>query len=503
MILLVIGLPDKGSFPRVSHIQSMDSAGREQVIVVSDLHLGAEGADSGEFSRFIRWLRYHPGNDAPLAFSTGDGPDGRGGGEARIYRPTTLVLLGDILELWDPRDQNPHNVVRDAIGPLSCLHDLPCRIVYVTGNHDEDIGSLATSLGKGFSWGEGGGNDREAGPDSGQAPGDPDVSSFVFGIDSYPEPELRSFTTKKGKVITYYVLTGMPVGTARYGFVHGQQFDREQIQYLISKVFNKRFDPVDTLNDLAHVTMTSEMQAQGRLITAAWVCSILLVSGFLGPVVTSALSVLLLLVPFIILVSKHRDAHHVINEYRVTGWRKTVIGWFFLWSLPTVMALFVLAGLAGIFPAVTTRFLPVLELIVLTVLFIMIPFVQFLARAKRGAYDYLVKNPDKSAEKVLESGFSPMNDSFDCDVVVFGHTHQAGWSVVPAERRNPDIRDKQPLLFINAGTWKKGYDTTYLNSFVSINDEGVSLLKWDGGGAVTCLRHFSMEELRRDGIAPA
>lgn len=482
----------------------MDGPGKEQVIVVSDVHLGSEGADSAEFSRFLRWLSSLPRQGHHVDAGGGEGPDGPC---ATVFPPTTLVLLGDILELWDPRDQNPNHVIVDAIEPLSCMHGIACTIVYVIGNHDEDILDLAATLEGPFSWGpdtapsgslEGcGGGGVQKGPRE-----EARATSFVIGNESYPKTELRSFTTRGGETVTYRVLAGVPVGDTRYGFIHGHQFDKEQIQYLVSKVYNKRFDPVDTLNDLSHVTMTSEMQAQGRMITVAWICSILLASGFLPLVITSVLSIVLFMVPFVILASKNRDAWQVIRDYRVTGWRKAVIRWLFLWSLPTVLLLFVIAGLTDILVPLTTRFLPVLELVVLTVLFIMIPFVQFLAGAKRSAYEYFIRNTDKSAEKVLEKGFSPEADFFDCQVVVFGHTHQAGWCLVPKERRNPDIKDKRPLLFINAGCWTTGRETTLINTFVSINPEGVSLLQWMGGGDVRCVAHFPHDTLVSLGVIP-
>jgi len=463
----------------------------EQIFVVSDIHLGGTGSNPREFSDFLRWIRDLPDKDPPLEIEcTRCEKNHQFTNTISLRRPTKLVLLGDTLELWDPRNQNRNNVIRDAIEPLSCLHELPGEIVYVTGNHDEDIRDLAAMVNGSFSWH----NKREN-----ECKRTSESNVFIVH-NHYPDSKLQPVTTPEGMTRIQKVMPGLPVDGIRCSFVHGHQFDLEQIQYLIGKVFNARFDPVDLISDLSNVTLVQQLKEWSIIISIAWIFSIFMVSGIPDPWIITGGSIALSLVPFILLVNRRHDAKKVISNNNVRGWRRYLIKWMFLWSLPTVIGLFILAWYSDLFTLVTTRVLPIAELVILTYLFITVPFVQSVAAVKRGVYQSFVGIRDRHPDKALEAGFNPARDTFDCDVVVFGHTHRAGWAIFPAAKRNPEMGEQKPLLFLNTGCWVKEGNDPEIYTFVAINGEGASLMQWVGCGKVRGLRHFSLEEMKTQRI---
>jgi UDP-2,3-diacylglucosamine pyrophosphatase LpxH len=103
---------------------------KEPVIVVSDVHLGGEDSNFREFWNFLDWLTTLPADGKTLKCNAT---------ELTIKKPGTIVLLGDILELRDPRGDDRNYVAKDTLTPLSILNDLDCDIIYVIGNHDEYI----------------------------------------------------------------------------------------------------------------------------------------------------------------------------------------------------------------------------------------------------------------------------------------------------------------------------------------------------------------------------
>ncbi len=101
------------------------------VIVVSDVHLGDEKSNYKDFSKFIDWI---------AAIENGSGKTIKSGGkEVFIKPPEKLILLGDILELWSPRDNDPRYTLQESIEPFGKLVNLGCEKILVLGNHDEDI----------------------------------------------------------------------------------------------------------------------------------------------------------------------------------------------------------------------------------------------------------------------------------------------------------------------------------------------------------------------------
>ena len=74
-----------------------------------------------------------------------------------------------------------------------------------------------------------------------------------------------------------------------------------------------------------------------------------------------------------------------------------------------------------------------------------------------------------------------IGDKIDADVIVFGHTHNAGTYYKEDEKR----------LFVNTGCWVEECAEEKRNTFLYIDAEAPYLLKWDkekiANGEITCL----------------
>lgn len=117
------------------------------IIVVSDLHLGGM-EDPGTGERFTRFLKYLSTDfiSVPVICQSGnttktDEP----ARNKRLFPPEKIILLGDILELWDSRNQDRNCSFLDAFLPFLTMRDMDCDVIYVTGNHDEDVAEFIES----------------------------------------------------------------------------------------------------------------------------------------------------------------------------------------------------------------------------------------------------------------------------------------------------------------------------------------------------------------------
>jgi UDP-2,3-diacylglucosamine pyrophosphatase LpxH len=150
------------------------------IIVVGDTHFGIT-KDSismpGQFSDFLKYIR---GMDEEKVRMY-DGVIS----EKHLESPEKIILLGDIVELWDSCDEAVTFCVSSLIPTLS---EMDAEIVYVLGNHDNILNKAVLSDFKDYyCFGE---------------------SNVHLVEDIYP-PE--GF---------------LPVGNENYVFVHGHQFDK-------------------------------------------------------------------------------------------------------------------------------------------------------------------------------------------------------------------------------------------------------------------------------------
>ncbi|VVB89755.1 UDP-2,3-diacylglucosamine hydrolase [uncultured archaeon] len=163
------------------------------IIVVSDIHLGSVSSKNEDFTKFLDWL-------AEIEKKGGESISS-GGKAVKLSPPEKLILLGDILELWSPIDNNIKYTVQEAIEPFSKLMNLKCEKVFVLGNHDENVSKYLDEF---------------------KLRTDYAVKKYNFGLNKnftiidrhYPED---AHDKEKGF---------LKIGTRKYFFLHGQQFDK-------------------------------------------------------------------------------------------------------------------------------------------------------------------------------------------------------------------------------------------------------------------------------------
>ena len=170
----------------------------ERYLVVSDLHLGSVDCCKEEFEHFLEWL-------AACSRDGGTLPVQMQRGERRLTPPTTFILLGDMVELWVPREYERSSVLCDSSSIFSKLIDLSCKKVYVLGNHDADL------------------CERECEKDGSQEKSFQTLLEWVCANDSRFEVVQRHYPNCPDDALKQRVR----LGEKDYLFVHGQQFDRD------------------------------------------------------------------------------------------------------------------------------------------------------------------------------------------------------------------------------------------------------------------------------------
>ncbi len=110
------------------------------IYAIADTHLGLREkgrrlhSDSPAYvADFLRWLHSLP--EAGIEFPVLE----NGSIVARVFQPPThLILLGDILELWDAENQN---ILLSSASVTDELKTVPAKKIYVLGNHDNILES--------------------------------------------------------------------------------------------------------------------------------------------------------------------------------------------------------------------------------------------------------------------------------------------------------------------------------------------------------------------------
>lgn len=177
-------------------------------IIVSDVHLGSSICNHKQFCDFLRWVLDLKNRKENVRCADKD---------ITITSPEKLILLGDILELWDPIDGDRDYVVKQSLLPFSLLSDINCDKIYVVGNHDDSISEYESKV------------DCELLANS---------KKFDIYKNHYPEEKLL-------------------IGDRTYFFLHGHQFDREQaILTQVSNLLGEKWDPLKWFQDLFNITFT-------------------------------------------------------------------------------------------------------------------------------------------------------------------------------------------------------------------------------------------------------
>jgi UDP-2,3-diacylglucosamine pyrophosphatase LpxH len=484
----------------------------ERVIVVSDLHFGRECSQRTveDFSDFIATLKRVKDGTGKFDLTCRD----PGSVPVIVNSPTKFILLGDIVDLWDPRNQDRNNALRDFAEPLSCLSDLDCDVVYVAGNHDEDITEFIDATGALYDLPL---NSRNAGTTDNKTSKEAPryekrkfkelywtpSHSLMICARHYPEdgPE----TTSENQYLK--------IGGLRYYFVHGQQYDREQIGYTFSQILNRRFDPVDYFQDLANISFSKSIPPLLILILGiVWVVSILTLFGFfgtfLGTYLRAVLGGLFVVASIAIPLTYYNRSGIILEKRNKKDWRK-----YFFSEIPFVAVPFILVVYAFAERLLTGKWFElafVLGTYALTYFALVSGIPKIIASGMRGFYNFALKSRDLNLEEMVQNDhFRPDEDRIESDVIVFGHTHLADclfvlesshikgcWERGQKEKyTGKDVTN--PKLLVNTGSWEYD-DTRYTNTFAYIDDKGISLMSYRKGGKITCLCHLTEGEIRSE-----
>jgi UDP-2,3-diacylglucosamine pyrophosphatase LpxH len=478
-------------------------------IVVSDIHLGGKEVFPGhhrDFCAFLSWIRNLPSNGRPVPVRLGDGTML----EKTIYPPTKIVLLGDILEMWDPREQNRDYIMADLMEPVSILQQIDCDIVYITGNHDADVGEIVTSTRYNQLTSDircvKGDNILQIPVIEGTRPAPPEDTSKNSSQESTARqtaPEglafpwgtrNRTFSVQPRHYFSSEKIngkdSGIRIGHIRYAFLHGHQFDREQITYTLSEVFDRRFDPIDTLIDLATTTFSKKIPF--KTVLALFACWILL----LVIAVWSAASPLVvpvgLLFGIVVLMQSVRwfvKSRKVVSEKKVSRCVEVIFG-----SLTLITFGLLVVGL--VYPVIF-GFLFKVVFVLLSILMVISVVPRIITRSMRFAYDSFKTRDKTISEIVAQNYFSAGKYTLETDVIVFGHTHVADRYPKPEDLHSlpATMATNRLPFFVNTGCWVSGDAGVPCNTFATIDTDGIYLFQWLDG-KIMYLMHFGPGEIR-------
>lgn len=183
-------------------------------IIISDVHLGNSECNHKEFCNFLEWV--HDLSNQPRVVKCKDR-------EVTIQSPEKMILLGDILDLWNPKNGNRDYVIKDCIRPFSLLSNINSDKIFVVGNHDDTLGELEGKV------------DCEILENG---------TRFAIYDRHYPKKDKASG-----------VASGIKIGNKSYFFLHGHQFDKQQA---IMRHINELWNPINWFQDLFNVTFTKK-----------------------------------------------------------------------------------------------------------------------------------------------------------------------------------------------------------------------------------------------------
>lgn len=113
---------------------------KKSIIVVADTHFGLDDGDLADdpkaFADFLKWIKQleEGSNDTiksnPWAENLKNIP---------LRPPEKIILLGDILELWDASNKSIDFSTRYL---MQLMSELNCEKIYVLGNHDHELAEL-------------------------------------------------------------------------------------------------------------------------------------------------------------------------------------------------------------------------------------------------------------------------------------------------------------------------------------------------------------------------
>lgn len=474
------------------------------IIVVSDLHLGGN-EDPGTAERFSAFLDFLdkgiqdgtlPCEDCPV--NSPERPM-----KKTFYPPEKIILLGDVMELWDSRDLDRNNAMLDLLFPLLKLKGMDCDVVYVTGNHDEDMGEILSTCGKKCDPCNSRYHSKRSEPLPQAILDQAKKYRKHFGYLLSPESQRKGMAEsirilwneqgRSGKPRFLEICSrhypahriregslGIRVGSGTYAFLHGHQFDKEQIPYTISETFGNRFDPVDYIQDMATISLSRQIGPTG--LAALVLLSIAFLALFLAPWLHALQPLAGAIVGFAgFLLSGYAAVRFLQNRNRLAS-AELLAGL----CIPVAL-LFLGFTLGGWYDG-----LWIFGLVVVMYTFAAITLPRFVAWGKRGLYNYAASIKGPKMEDVLaRKNFDPKTYKYNTGVIVFGHTHYSDFT--------RDTRTSLVNLLVNDGAWvydakKSEYDKADSDTFVYIDASGICLMRWDyEKTCIRCLPRFKCE----------
>lgn len=231
--------------------ESIKNTEEGSYFVISDTHLGSNTKggnvpDVNALCQFLEWINELKLDDKILVQKNNS--NGENCYEKSIVPPSKIILLGDILDLWDTENGDRSNVIKEAAKPFALLQSIKCDKIYVVGNHDQDLYELADILKE----------ERLKGKKESHL----NLGSCVLEVHKRHYPEK--------------VDCGKDIGGKKYAFIHGQQYDRVQITEWISKKFKIRFDPLDFIQDISNVSWIKSIFRK-KIPTVVYIGSVFLI----------------------------------------------------------------------------------------------------------------------------------------------------------------------------------------------------------------------------------
>lgn len=416
-------------------------------IVVSDVHLGSDSCNQPDFCEFLKWVNN-------LEFKDKQNKSEKiecNGKEITIHNPEKFILLGDILELWDPEAGNRDYVIRDCIKPYSILSQVNCEKIFVVGNHDDSLRELKDDANNVLL---------------------PNGTKFEIYDSHYPLKDKKTG-----------IADGKTIGKRSFFFLHGHQFDKEQdILRKVSSLIRMSWDPLGWFQSLFNITFAKKHWILNlilfllMLLGGRYVLEKLLIPNFLSQMNVGFFIIVIILLYF-------------VGRYFWNYYLKPNILNNALWAALFLSGVY--AGWLYFQNHQPSQFAYIVIWAAITGFFAISSIPGVVVHLQRGIYN-LIKSRDKTTQEIITSGYYKKdNDTIEADVVVFGHTHFASYYELKS--------DKGKKLFINSGCWV-GKDTEfdgkmrYANTFIYIDDDGGAyLLRWRCG-KIECIESFPAGE---------
>jgi UDP-2,3-diacylglucosamine pyrophosphatase LpxH len=176
----------------------------DPILAVSDVHIGFQPESAERFAHFLEWVKDGL-TPKGLPIETSQGVQ-------NLRAPNTIILIGDFLDMWAPRNADYASPVEDGYRILDALFHLPCDKIYVPGNHDD----VAARYVRDYS----GQNKRQFTVVPKYYPQSEDVRQIP--VDYPVSQQVRSAVPKQPPKVKQ----GVPIGKASYFFLHGHQFSK-------------------------------------------------------------------------------------------------------------------------------------------------------------------------------------------------------------------------------------------------------------------------------------